>query len=347
MLAKIFLYPVLVAILCWPVVGCKNRQAASYVPRDTSRVAAPLTTIAFGSCNREDKEQPLWSVIVQNQPQLWIWLGDNIYGDTEDMEVLQAKYYRQKGNPGYQLLEVSTPVIGIWDDHDYGVNDGGKEYPKKKQSQQLMLDFLNEPRNSPRRKQEGAYASYTYGPTGRMVKVVLLDARYFRDPLKKEGKANVPDPGGRILGETQWKWLENELKNSPADIHLIGSGIQIIPEEHPYEKWANFPRERQRLFELIASTGVRGVILLSGDRHIAEITRYQLTGVRYPIYEVTASGLTHSATQNTSEANQYRVGRLVNVLNFGLMRIDWSSREVQLEVRGLSNELLESQLVRY
>ncbi len=347
MQTRFVFYLLVAAVLSWPVVGCKNRQAASYPLRDTARVATPLTTIAFGSCNREDKEQPLWNVIVQNQPQLWVWLGDNIYGDTEDMEVLQAKYYRQKGNPGYQLLEVSTPVIGIWDDHDYGVNDGGKEYPKKKESQQLMLDFLNEPRNSPRRKQEGAYAAYTYGPAGKMVKVILLDARYFRDRLKKEGKVNLPDPDGRILGEAQWKWLEKELKNSSADIHLIGSGIQIIPEEHPYEKWANFPRERQRLFHLIASTGARGVILLSGDRHIAEIMKHQPAGVRYPIYEVTASGLTHSATQNTGEANRYRVGKLVNVLNFGLIRIDWSNREVQLQVRGLRNELLESQSVRY
>ncbi|MBD0260507.1 MAG: alkaline phosphatase family protein [Cytophagales bacterium] len=326
--------------------GCKRSPQSAATPADTTK-AAPLTTIAFGSCNRENKEQPLWPVIVGNRPQLWIWLGDNIYGDTQNMDTLQAKYYRQRSNPGYQLLAVSTPIIGIWDDHDYGVNDGGKEYPQKKQSQQLMLDFLGEPKNSPRRKQAGAYASYTYGPAGKRVKVILLDARYFRDPLKKEGKANVPDPAGKILGEVQWQWLEKELRGSPADVHLIGSGIQILPDEHPYEKWANFPRERQRLFNLLAATGARGVVLLSGDRHIAEIMKHQPDGVRYPVYEITASGLTHSSTQNTGEPNRYRVGKLVNVLNFGLIRIDWENRRLQLQVRGLGNELLESQAVGF
>jgi alkaline phosphatase D len=157
-----FLFLLLVTAGTSFCAGCKRAPQSAATPADTTK-SVPLTTIAFGSCNREDKEQPLWRVIVGNRPQLWIWLGDNVYGDTEDMDTLQAKYYRQRSNPGYQLLAVSAPIIGIWDDHDYGVNDGGKEYPKKKQSQQLMLDFLGEPKNSPRRKQAGAYASYTYG----------------------------------------------------------------------------------------------------------------------------------------------------------------------------------------
>ncbi len=148
--------------------GCKRAPQSAAAPADTAK-AAPLTTIAFGSCNRENRDQPLWPVIVGNRPQLWIWLGDNIYGDTENMDTLQAKYYRQRSNPGYQLLAVSTPIIGIWDDHDYGVNDGGREYPQKKQSQQLMHDFLGEPKNRPRRRQAGANASYTYGPAGKRV----------------------------------------------------------------------------------------------------------------------------------------------------------------------------------
>ncbi len=348
-----FRHYVIIALagLCLSGQGCKTGrdQTARTLSIADTALSMPLSIIAFGSCNRQDRQQPLWTGILQNQPGLWIWLGDNIYGDSEDMKVMEAKYMLQKANPGYQLLQVSTPVIGIWDDHDYGVNDGGKEYPRKKQTQQLMLDFLNEPKQSPRRKQEGAYAAYTYGPPGKEVKVILLDARYFRDPLQKEGKANVPDPDGEILGEVQWQWLEKQLRNSTANVHLIGSGIQMIPEEHIYEKWANFPKERRRLFDLIASTKARRVILLSGDRHIAEISRYQPAGVSYPVYEVTASGLTHSATNNSGEPNRHRVGKLINVLNFGVIRIDWGQPlpAVELEVRGLGNQLLESLTLPY
>jgi alkaline phosphatase D len=290
----------------------------------------------------------MWEYILQNKPELWIWLGDNVYGDTQDMAALKQKYELQKNNQEYRKLTASTPLIGIWDDHDYGINDGGKAFAKKKESQQLMLDFLGEPAESERRSREGGYGSYTYGPQGKQVKIILLDTRYFRDTLMRPDNVYAKNENGQILGEAQWQWLEGELKNSTADVHLIAGGIQMIPEEHIYEKWANFPRERARLFELIASTRAKGVLLLSGDRHIAEISRYAHPNIAYPLYEITASGLTHSATQNQGEPNQYRIGSLINVLNFGFMTITWKQHiEVLLQIRGLNNQLLQEEKVRF
>ncbi len=306
-----------------------------------------VTTIAFGSCNRHDAEQPMWNFIRANDPDLWIWLGDNIYGDTDDMNVLREKYTIQKQNPGYQKLLKTAPVIGIWDDHDYGRNDAGIGYPHKEESQQLMLDFLDEPEDSERWKRKGAYTSYTYGSGANQVKVILLDGRYHRDTLSKIDKSYLPNIAGDILGEEQWLWLEKELRESKAAVNFIGGGIQFIPEEHPHEKWANFPQARERLFKLIGDSKAKGVMLLSGDRHIAEISKYESLEVSYPIYEVTASGLTHSATNNHAESNKFRMGNLVNVLNFGLMEIDWSKSpvEIKLQIRGLDNKVLESQVI--
>jgi alkaline phosphatase D len=88
----------------------------------------------------------------------------------------------------------------------------------------------------------------------------LLDMRYRRD---------APHPTGDMLGAEQWRWLEAELRSSTAQVHLIVSSTQILPEEHKYGKWANFPQARQRLLRLISATGVPGVVLLSGDRHFA------------------------------------------------------------------------------
>jgi alkaline phosphatase D len=65
-------------------------------------------------------------------------------------------------------------VIGTWDDHDFGLNDAGKELEGKQTSQKLMLDFLDEPLDSPRRRQEGVYTSYTYGPAGKQIKVTCI-----------------------------------------------------------------------------------------------------------------------------------------------------------------------------
>lgn len=320
---------------CVMFSGCRNPRStvSSTGPQAaSSQTQKSITNIAFGSCSRQSLPQPLWDDIVAQKPDLWIWLGDNIYGDSENMDTLRAKYDRQKSNLIYQQLRRSTPIIGVWDDHDYGVNDGGKEYPKRKESQQVMLDFLDIPTDSPLRTQEGAYSTHVYGPKGQRVKVILLDARYFRDPLKKDGKANIPDPSGDILGETQWKWLEHQLTNSDADVHIIGSGIQVLPEEHIYEKWANFPTARQRLLDLIGKTKPKGAMLISGDRHMAEFSKVSVPGLGYDLYDITSSGLTHVSAPH-EEANRHRVGKIITELNYALITINWQDKPLTATVR--------------
>jgi alkaline phosphatase D len=289
--------------------------------------------IAFGSCNRQNLPQPLWDVIAQDQPDLWIWLGDNIYGDANDMAVLKAKYDLQLQQEGYKKFTAQVPVIGTWDDHDFGRNDAGKSYPFKKASQQLALDFLKEPANSARRQQEGIYTAYDYQLKKKMVKVLLLDIRYHQDSLQRDStKQYIPNTEGDILGEAQWQWLENQLRTSTADVHIIGSGIQIIPDQHPFEKWGNFPNARQRLFDLLVKTQAKGVLLLSGDRHTGEVSKLEVAGLDYPLYEITSSGLTHSSVNKTSEYNPYRVGPLVNQKHYGLFRFREKGRKIAVEV---------------
>jgi alkaline phosphatase D len=304
-----------------------------------------MQTISLGSCDDQTKDQRMWAAIEQANSDLWIWLGDNIYSDTEDMQLMETNWRLQKQGLAYQAFRKKTPVIGIWDDHDYGVNDGDKNYPPKKASQQLLLDFLDVPKNAPVRKREGAYQSFTFGPAGKQVKIILLDGRYFRDELQAnplQTPRYFVNPQGDMLGQAQWKWLENELKNSTAQFNFIGCGIQMIPEEQGFEKWANFPQARQRLFELIATTKPKRAILLSGDRHVAELSKMELPNLGYPLYELTTSGLTHAYEAAGSEPNRYRMGKIVNQRNFGILKLDWLGAQpgLQIEVRGLENVLL-------
>ncbi len=310
-----------------------------------------LQNIAFGSCNKQDSPQPLWQPILASNPDLWIWLGDNIYGDTHDMAAMQAMYEKQKEHPDYQKLLQQVPVIGIWDDHDYGINDGGRFYSQKEKSRALMLNFLNVSEKNPVRSREGGYQAYTFGPAGKQVKIILLDTRYFRDTLQKsqDGKRRyLPNQEGDILGEAQWQWLTRELSNSQANLYIIGSSIQVIAEEHGYEKWANFPRSRQKLLDLIVRSGAPGVVLLSGDRHIAEISKMQPPGLAYPLYDITSSGLTHTF-EDAKENNRYRLGQLITKLNFGTITIDWnkSPLEVTYQVKGEHNQVLTEETIRY
>jgi len=293
-----------------------------------------LQRIAFGSCAHQDKPQPIWQAIRAAEPDLWIWMGDIVYGDTEDMEVLAEKYGQLAKLPGYAALARSTPVIGVWDDHDYGANNAGKEYLKKAQSQQVLLDFLGVPESSPRRQREGVYHSRVFGPEGRRVQTILLDARYHRDS---------PGPEGDVLGEAQWRWLEERLEE-PAALRLVVSGVQVLPEEHPYEKWANFPKARQRLLRLLAAAAGGDIVLLSGDRHIAEISRLDEEGAPLdaPLYEITSSSLTHSWTSFPGAPNRYRVGETYAKNNFGLIEIDWKRRSLVAQIRNAQNQTVRA-----
>lgn len=288
---------------------------------------APLERIAMGSCNRENEPQPLWEPILAFQPQLWIWLGDNIYGDTTDMELLAAKYDLQKSNPGYSRLLSSVPVVGLWDDHDYGDNDSGFNFPKKRESQKLFLDFLGEPADSPRRKRHGIYDARSFGPDGKKVLVVLLDVRFWRPP---------PRSGGDILGEAQWRWLEKTLRESDAQIHLICSGTQFLPTEHRWDKWNDFPDSRRRLLKLLAELKPPGTVLLSGDRHFSEIMRAENPYGGPKIYELTSSGLTHFWKNFPNEENSFRIGEPFVDLSFGTLQIHWDARRIELAIRNES-----------
>lgn len=172
-------------------------------------------------------KKQLWKEVTKTNPDLWIWLGDNIYADTEDMNVMRDKYDLQKSHPDYQSLIKNTDVIGIWDDHDYGGNDFGKEYPMKDESKEEMFRFLDVSSEHPSINRKGAYQSYTYHAGSNRLKIILLDARYFRDSLNiDENDWNIPNKTGDILGADQWAWFEKQLQEESVDLSLLVVGFK-------------------------------------------------------------------------------------------------------------------------
>lgn len=276
--------------------------------------------IAYGSCNKQYKAQPLWKDIIAEQANLWIWLGDNIYANTNDEAVFEEKYAIQNSNKDYQQLKATTPIIGTWDDHDYGTNDGDKTFnaSAKKISKRKALAFLGVPKDKPVWLRDGLYQSYEYNFNKLEIRVILLDTRYFKEPIVKGANGYEPDEKADLLGEDQWKWLEGELAET-EDILIIGNGTQILPEDHRFEKWANYPSSRNRFLDLLEKETTKKIVLLSGDRHIGEISKLTLSNKT--IYEVTSSGLTHSYETVGNETNRHRVGNITSTLNYGLIEI--------------------------
>ena len=307
----------------------------------------PLSRIAFGSCLGQDLPQPIWKRVLAVKPDVFVFLGDNVYADTGDEKRLSAAYAKLAAQPGFQELRKSTRILATWDDHDYGTNDSGGDFPEKAMSQQVFLDFFGVAKDSPRRRQEGVYHAETFGPPGRRVQIILLDTRYHRSPLAFEKDPSDPTDGGRyvpntdanatLLGAAQWAWLEERLRE-PAQVRIIGSSIQVVNETSGGEKWANFPSERKKLFEILWANRNTGVIFISGDRHYAELEMMD-GDIGYPVYDLTSSSLNWAEPRwRRIPPSKHRIGLAERGDNFGLIEIDWDRIDPLLRLKVIDVE---------
>ena len=310
------------------LIGLQNTVSAQDV--SSSKI---LNSLYFGSCNRTDLDPKIWNTITNQDPEVWVWLGDIVYSEKGSMKDLSEKYAQQKRLPAYKKLEENTTIFGVWDDHDFGENDAGASFSKKKESRKLLFDFLEIPKDHPAQEREGAYQSYCFGEGAQKVCLYLLDVRYFKEDYEKNSSPNqrYKKNNGLLLGVDQWSWLEKELSTNDATINLFAGGIQLLSDEHPYEKWANFPLAQKRFFDILTKYSIQTPIYLSGDRHIAEVSSQEIKP-NYWIYDITSSGLTHSYDSLEEEPNQYRISPLLTMLNFGKIEINWKISELQAQI---------------
>ncbi|RRO24941.1 alkaline phosphatase D family protein [Flavobacteriaceae bacterium 14752] len=343
-----------IGFLLLSIVSCKNEKQAEEDKNDIQTEKAKEAfknnsfdfVVAFGSCNKQNHEQPLWNAMAEQNPDIFIWGGDNIYADTEDMTKMAQDYQTQLENPNYKafLKTIDHQVYGTWDDHDFGKNDAGKEWAYKVESQDLFLDFIGVDSTDVRRSRKGIYHAEDIEVEDKTIKLILLDTRYFRSPLQdhKESKKRYKpwqNGEGTLLGEAQWSWFENELASSTADFHIIVSSIQIWSNEHGFETWGNFPHEVDKLKKLLNNYQPKNIVMLSGDRHISEFSSQNLEAYEYPIFDFTSSGLTHAYSGFTSEPNTDRVGEVVSTESFGLLKYNFENNSVLMEMRNLDRVL--------
>jgi alkaline phosphatase D len=309
-----------------------------------------LTRIAFGSCSHQQKPQPIWDAVLAYRPELFIFTGDNVYGDvtSDAMTELREAYAAAAKVAGIAALRAKVPVLATWDDHDYGQNDGGGDFAHREQAKELFLDFWEIAGDDPRTRRPGVYHAEVWGPPGERLQIILLDTRSFRsalrptdqrDALGKEDYLPDSDPAKTMLGEAQWEWLAEQLRK-PAELRLLVSSVQVLAEKHGFERWGNLPLERQKLLDLIAESGARGVVLVSGDRHIGALYRLS-ENLPYPLYEITSSGLNMAYAHNR-DIGPLRLGEVYGRDNFGTIDIDWGAGAVTLAVRDMAGLAVRS-----
>lgn len=307
--------------------------------------AQALTRIAFGSCHDPERAgMEILDRVAADNPDVFIYTGDNVYGDAWSWDAtlpeLRSAYATLAASPEFRALRAQIPMLAVWDDHDYGLNDFGRGFPFKEYAERLFLDFWAVPEDDERRSRDGIYTSRVYGPEGQRTQIILLDTRYFRSDLTPtpergaEGRERyIPSEAEDqdMLGDAQWAWLEDQL-SVPADLRLIVSSIQVHADGHGWEAWRTLPQERARLYNLLETSGAEGVILMSGDRHSSGIyVREDVIG--YPLYEITSSSLNMSFQDENNESGPHRIGEMYAPVNYGVIDVNWEGGSVSLEIR--------------
>ena len=313
-----------------------------------------LTRIAFGSCNHQSGVQTMWEQIIAADPQVFMMVGDNVYGDSgwdadAGLESLRRAYTIQAAHPEWQALRAAVPMLATWDDHDFGLNDAGGSFPMRRWAETMFEEFWGS--SEAVRSRPGIYDSVMVGPEGKRVQIITLDTRFFRSNLDRYPwtrqrrplgwyKPNE-DPSTTVLGAEQWAWLEAELAK-PADLRIIASSIQMITEAHDYESWENFPHERERLFKTLNARNSGGLVLISGDRHSGGIYEHQ---ANEKFYEMTSSALNMNWDRDTDdnsarEPDAARISPFFSYANFGQIDIDWDTKEVTLTLKGDDSRVL-------
>ena len=310
-----------------------------------------LTRIAFGSCSDQTRPLPYFDTIHSFAPNLFLLLGDNVYGDCTSLDCVElvTAYKDLSEHPSFQGFDL--PIIAAIDDHDAGIQDADKNNPYLEKSEQLFLDFWVPDGEDPRRFRPGLYTSHTFGEDGNRVKVIVLDNRTFKDEFLITDQWGAPgkeryivdyDSSKSMLGAAQWAWLAKELDDESIDLQIVMSSLQVLNSNTGFEAWRLFDHERTRLTSLLKMSGIPSLIV-SGDRHVGGVYKDE------NLLEVTSSSFTHTEPLGafgvtSDEIDESRITPLVRSNNFGAIEIDWAENMVHVDLRLADNEgnLLET-----
>ncbi len=317
-----------------------NEPAFDRVFSDPVRLDRPA--VPYG------KDSSIFETMAKEKSAFMLWLGDAWYTREVDYYSEWGLWYRAhhtRKQPVLQNFFKAMPHFAIWDDHDYGPNDIGKNYILKDASRKVFMNYFCN--TSYGQNGQGIYSMINWAD----VDIFMTDDRWWRSEEKI--KDSVDDPGGlpgrkpnpekRMLGKEQMEWLKNSLLYSFATFKIVATGSQVLNPVSPFDKFRDFPVEYDELMNFIKEYKITGVVFLSGDRHHSEIIKVERPG-HYPLYDITNSALTSTGYPfNAVEKNNpYRVIGFDQKQNY--TRISFSGkpgdRKMTVQYLGIKGEQL-------
>ena len=323
------------------LVSCeKNEPSVNIKP-------SHIYSIGFGSCLTQEKPMPIFNAIKSENYDLFLMLGDNVYGDTDSNDLIELRDAYEKQRENFDRLNLNFPFEAIWDDHDYGKNDGGEEYIYKEEAEQIFLDFWNIPQDDIRRNRPGLYFEKTQEIDGISIQMIFLDTRFFRDALLPTDERGAPgkeryiphtDTSLTMLGEDQWAWLQEQL-DKEVDHKIIVTSIQFLAMGHGWEAWKTLPHERQRLIDLVDQSSSE-VLFISGDRHRGGLYQFSTQSGKV-ISEMTSSSL-NLAFANDEEDGPLRSGPTFVQENYGEILLDKLTNTLTVNLKDNQGKIIQS-----
>lgn len=319
------------------------------------RKQPPEFSFLTGSCsyfNQPEYDRPgkpyggdstIFETMAKEKAAFMLWLGDEWYTREVDYYSEWGLRYRashERAIPVLQNFLKSMPHFAIWDDHDYGPNDIGKNYILKEASRNVFTNYFCNP--SAGENGQGIYTMTSWGDAD----IFMTDDRWWRSADRIKDSVNgMPNPEKNMLGTQQMEWLKNSLLYSTATFKIIAVGSQVLNPASPFDRWKDFPYEYNELLNFIKEYKISGIVFLTGDRHHSEIIKVERPGT-YPLYDITVSPLT-SGTHSFGGAeknNPYRVLGIDEKQNYGKFSFSGNrgDRKMTVEYFGIKgNKLAE------
>lgn len=295
-------------------------KSGEFTTKDLWQWRKPPPDFSFltGSCayfNQPEYDRPgkpyggdssIFESMAKEKSAFMLWLGDEWYTREVDYYSEWGLWYRASHDRALPVLQnfwKSMPQFAIWDDHDFGPNDIGKNYILKDVSREIWKKYWCNP--SYGENGQGIYTMMSWGDAD----IFLTDDRWFRSVNNmKDSVDGFPNIEKQMLGEQQMEWLKNSLLFSTATFKIIAMGSQVLNPVSPYERLQDFPAEYDELMNFIKDNKINGILFLTGDRHHSEIIKVDRPGT-YSLYDITVSPLT-SGTHTfggPEKNNPYRV----------------------------------------
>lgn len=289
------------------------------------RLGKKKARVGLVSCtdDRVPAATKMWTSYLNKFLDVNFMIGDNVYADrldngealTADPEQLWLRYIQTWDRLYFYHSANLSPTYYLWDDHDYGKNDGGGDYKYKKESLEIFWTF------HPGGELKNSYQK-TLG-AGSILKAfdqdfIFVDGRYFRG-----------DKNGSKWGEKQTALILDEIKSSKSKIVWLIQGDQFFGAYHPFESFEkDHPGDFAKLLRNLKKIGKK-IVFVSGDRHLTEIMKIEKELLGYPTYEITSSGMHAKVFPGSFERNPNPRGELgvSGVFNYSVLEFNKSGSE--------------------